>query len=308
VIPSAGTRRRRATRASFLGALILAICFAAGCAHRAATANFPPPPPPSAAPPPTPAPGTTIQRKPRSASPQTPAAGGEPGAGYVEEGVASWYGFPFQGRRASDGEIYDMNQMTAAHRTLPFNTIVRVTNLRNGLQTEVRIIDRGPFVEGRIIDLSLAAAKALDMVPMGTAPVRLELVSVGPIEMPAAPGASPVGPAEPTVSTIAPQANPGAHPAPSTAAPPAATTDVNVGIFAVQIGAFTDVEKADKLHDQLTVSYPSVSVQEFDLPTGTVFRVFVGRYTFEAAAQEVAETLQAEHGYTAFVVRVDPKN
>jgi rare lipoprotein A len=282
--------------------------FVAGCAHHAATANFPPPPAPSAAPPPAPAPGTTAPRKPRGSSPQTPAAGGEAGAGYVEEGVASWYGFPFQGRRASDGEIYDMNQMTAAHRTLPFNTIVRVTNLRNGLQTEVRIIDRGPFVEGRIIDLSLAAAKALDMVPMGTAPVRLELVSVGPIEMPAAPAEASVGPAEPTGSTAAPHASSSAPPVASTAAAPAPTTDVNVGIFAVQIGAFTDVAKANKLHDQLTVSYPSVSVQEFDLPTGTVFRVFVGRYTFEAAAQEVAETLQAEHGYAAFVVRVAPKN
>jgi rare lipoprotein A len=95
----------------------------------------------------------------------------------MEEGVASWYGVPFNGHRTSNGEIYDMHQLTAAHRTLPFNSIVRVTNLRNGLQTEVRINDRGPFVADRIIDLSLSAAQAIDMIGTGTARVRLELVS-----------------------------------------------------------------------------------------------------------------------------------
>ncbi|MGC1188350.1 MAG: septal ring lytic transglycosylase RlpA family protein, partial [Candidatus Acidiferrales bacterium] len=188
------------SRAIFLSALILTICFSAGCAHRAATANIPAPPVPSSAnPPATSASGassapTTTARKSRG-SKQSPAAGSEGGAGYVEEGVASWYGFPFQGRRTSDGEIYDMNQMVAAHRTLPFNTIVRVTNLRNGLQTEVRIIDRGPFVEGRIIDLSLAAAKALDIVATGTAPVRLEIVTAGAIEISSGPGVAQATPA-----------------------------------------------------------------------------------------------------------------
>jgi rare lipoprotein A len=91
--------------------------------------------------------------------------------------VASWYGIPYHGRRASNGEVYDMYKMTAAHRTLPFDTVVRVTNLKNGKSAEVRINDRGPFVEGRIIDLSLGAARAIDMVGMGIAPVRLELVS-----------------------------------------------------------------------------------------------------------------------------------
>jgi rare lipoprotein A len=95
----------------------------------------------------------------------------------VEEGVASWYGFPFQGRRTSNGEIYEMHDFTAAHRTLPFNAVVRVTNLRNGKQTEVRINDRGPFVANRVIDLSLSAAQAIDMVGAGTAPVRLEIIS-----------------------------------------------------------------------------------------------------------------------------------
>ena len=96
---------------------------------------------------------------------------------YSEQGIASWYGPPFHGRRASDGEIFDMNTLVAAHRTLPFGTIVRVTNLSNGMQVDVRIIDRGPFVAGRVIDLSLAAAQAINMVGPGTAPVKLELVS-----------------------------------------------------------------------------------------------------------------------------------
>jgi len=96
-------------------------------------------------------------------------------AGYTEEGNASWYGEPFNGRRASNGEIYDMYKLTAAHRTLPFDTMVRVTNLNNGKSTTVRITDRGPFVENRIIDLSLAAAREIDLVGPGVAPVRVEV-------------------------------------------------------------------------------------------------------------------------------------
>jgi rare lipoprotein A len=96
---------------------------------------------------------------------------------YVEEGVASWYGVPFNGRRTSNGETYDMHDMTAAHRTLPFGAMVRVTNLANGRQTEVRVNDRGPFVANRIIDLSLAAAESIGMIGTGTATVRLEMVA-----------------------------------------------------------------------------------------------------------------------------------
>lgn len=91
--------------------------------------------------------------------------------------MASWYGIPFNGHRTSNGEIYDMHAFTAAHRTLPFGAMVRVTNLRNGQQIEVRINDRGPFVANRIIDLSLSAAQAIGMVGPGTAQVRLEVMS-----------------------------------------------------------------------------------------------------------------------------------
>jgi rare lipoprotein A len=94
----------------------------------------------------------------------------------VETGKASWYGAPYHNRRSSNGEIYDMRAMTAAHRTLPLGSIVRVTNLKTDHSTIVRITDRGPFVEGRIVDLSLAAAKQADIWQAGVAQVRLEVL------------------------------------------------------------------------------------------------------------------------------------
>jgi rare lipoprotein A len=96
--------------------------------------------------------------------------------GDLETGIASWYGVPYHGRRAASGETFDMEQLTAAHQTLPFQTMVEVTNLDNGKRVVVRINDRGPFVKGRIIDLSHAAAKQIDMIGPGTARVRLKVV------------------------------------------------------------------------------------------------------------------------------------
>jgi rare lipoprotein A len=93
-----------------------------------------------------------------------------------QEGMASWYGGKFHGRLTSSGEIFDTNDKTAAHLTLPFGTIVRVTNLSNGFSTVVKINDRGPFVEGRIIDLSRAAAEELGMLTQGVAPVSIEVI------------------------------------------------------------------------------------------------------------------------------------
>ena len=96
---------------------------------------------------------------------------------YVETGLASWYGPPYHHRRGANREIYDQNALTAAHRTLPLNSMVRVTNEASGRSVTVRITDRGPFVENRIIDLSLAAAKAVDVWRPGTAMVKLEVIS-----------------------------------------------------------------------------------------------------------------------------------
>jgi rare lipoprotein A len=92
------------------------------------------------------------------------------------QGLASWYGGKFHGRLTSSGEIFNTNDMTAAHKTLPFGTIVKVTNQDNGKSTMVKINDRGPFVEGRIIDLSMAAAERLDMIGQGVAHVSLDIV------------------------------------------------------------------------------------------------------------------------------------
>ncbi|MGA3188129.1 MAG: septal ring lytic transglycosylase RlpA family protein [Bryobacteraceae bacterium] len=96
--------------------------------------------------------------------------------GETETGIASWYGIPYHGRRSANGEIYDMEKLTAAHRTLPFDTWVKVTNLANKKHVDVRITDRGPFVDGRIIDLSLAAARELDMVQSGIVHVRIKVI------------------------------------------------------------------------------------------------------------------------------------
>jgi rare lipoprotein A len=138
-------------------AVALAALLLCACAHKK-RAQVPPPPPP------------------------LPSA--VPGA--VETGIASWYGHPYHGRRAADGETYDMETLVAAHRTLPFNTWVRVYNLSNNKTVDVRIIDRGPFVDGRIIDLSHAAAQAIDMIGPGIAQVRVEILSAPPIAAPSA--------------------------------------------------------------------------------------------------------------------------
>lgn len=115
-----------------------------------------------------------------SAADQTAAAAAvAAGTWRPQEGTASWYGADFHGRPTSNGELYNMYIHTAAHKTLPFNTIVRVTHLTTGAATEVRINDRGPFVKKRIIDLSMAAARDLDMVRTGIAPVRIEVLRAG---------------------------------------------------------------------------------------------------------------------------------
>src|ERR1700723_1244455 len=137
-------------------AVALATLVLSACAHKK-RAHVPPPPP--------------------------SRASAVPGA--VEPGTASGYGHPYHGRRAADGETYNMETLVAAHRTLPFNTWVRVYNLNNNKTVEVRIIDRGPFVDGRIIDLSPPAAQAIDMIGPGIAQVRLEIISSPPSVAPA---------------------------------------------------------------------------------------------------------------------------
>jgi peptidoglycan lytic transglycosylase len=153
----------RIRRTALLGLALGLGLFAAGChRHRVRVRPTRYPPPVPSAPPPRPG-GKAVP-------PSAPIVQGE-------EGIASWYGHPFHGRKTASGEIYNMYAMTAAHRTLPFGTEVRVHDLENGQSVVVKITDRGPFVEGRIIDLSYAAAQAIHM--SGTALVRLEILGYG---------------------------------------------------------------------------------------------------------------------------------
>lgn len=147
---------------------LLAAAMLGGCTHKQTPVQVPSPPAISGqkpAPPAEPA---------NRAGDKTGGVAGKPI--FEQTGLASWYGAPYHNRRGSNGEVYDMNAMTAAHLTLPLGSIVRVTNVKTGHSAVVRITDRGPFVEGRILDLSLAAARALDVYLPGTAKVRMQVL------------------------------------------------------------------------------------------------------------------------------------
>jgi rare lipoprotein A len=166
--------RFRFNPSAWLPTLLIVTAIVAGCAgRRPVTSSAPPAPQPETVPEPG---ATQPPPAPSVTQPSTRSAPFVPGI-FVEQGIASWYGVPFHGRRAANGEIFDMNTLVAAHRTLPFGSIVRVTNLNNGRQVDVRVIDRGPFVGDRILDLARAAAAGLDMIGTGTAPVRIQLLS-----------------------------------------------------------------------------------------------------------------------------------
>lgn len=149
----------------------------------------------------------------RTAGPRAPEA---------QRGVASWYGPKFHGRLTANGERYDMHQMTAAHRTLPFGTLVEVVNLDNGRRVEVRINDRGPFAHGRIIDLSFGAAQAIGLVGPGTARVEVRVVT----------------------PELAPEDRPFAHVR-----------------YTVQVGAFREATRAAALHAELAALFPDAVVR-----------------------------------------------
>jgi rare lipoprotein A len=155
----------------------------AGCGHKPKQASVPPPPSiPAQAPSPSTAnqPSQThrVESEPDRAQEDKDAISipADTKPIRVETGLASWYGPPYHNRRGSNGEIYNMNAMTAAHKTLPLGSIVRVTNVKTGSSALVRITDRGPFVAGRIIDLSLAAAKKVDCWKAGVIEVRVEVL------------------------------------------------------------------------------------------------------------------------------------
>jgi rare lipoprotein A len=168
-IPSRGRNGRWLALAVFF---CCAAIFVTGCGGRQPVASAPPVTNTTPEPAPPAEPSNRPASSPAAANPN-PHEGGT----VYEEGKASWYGAPFHGRQASNGETYDMYKFTAAHRTLPFNTMVRVTNTTNGKSTTVRITDRGPFVDNRIIDLSYAAAKQIESIGPGVVTVQLEILS-----------------------------------------------------------------------------------------------------------------------------------
>lgn len=194
--------------------------------------------------------------------------------GSTESGIASWYGVPYDGRPSASGEIFDMQKLTAAHPTLPFQTWVEVTNLSNGKQVDVRIIDRGPFVRGRIIDLSMAAARQLDMVRTGTARVQLKVIP------------PPVN--QPPVNALD---NPRG----------------GAAGYAVQAGAFSDPSRAEALRE--TLPYADARVVERNgerQGDASLWRVLVGHALTLQAATALAADVEKAAG-EAVVVREGAK-
>ena len=152
--------------------LALLAFFLTACGHKPVESSVPAPP--TIAPAPAPAPEEIPSPEGEDKEAIHIPADAKPLA--VETGIASWYGAPYHNRRGSNGEVYNMHAFTAAHLTLPLGSIVRVTNVKTGHSAIVRITDRGPFVEGRIIDLSMAAAKQIDVYQPGIATVNLEVL------------------------------------------------------------------------------------------------------------------------------------
>ncbi len=221
-----------------------------------------------------------------------------------EIGVASWYGHPYHGRRTASGEVYDMELLTAAHRTRPFDTWVRVRNLDNGMWVDVRINDRGPFVDGRVIDLSRAAAREIDMIGPGTAWVRVEPTNAPPAAArpcspPAAscsPPAAAEAPAAGPTPSVPQQPVPGEHPPGS---------EVTTGRFAVQAGAFELFDNAERLRVEMEAAFGVARLVVRD-GTPPVWRVLVGDEAGMAEAEALALRIRAGHG-NAFVVRLDSR-
>ena len=254
----------RIAYAALLTALALA---ATGCHKKTQRAYRPPPPPPAGS-----NAGTSAGRPSGSSSagtavplpaPLPPDPRGKPSL--VETGLASWYGPPYAGRKGADGKVYDQNAMTAAHLTLPMGSMVRVTNLTTNQSAMVKITDRGPFVRGRIIDLSLAAAKATGLYRMGVAKVRVEAWTPGP--------------------STSPTAIPG-------------------GRWCVQVGAFEREKDAIKLKNDLMRRYSTAKVIEFPGPTGHWVRINPARPD-RAHADEIAESIHASGGAEPYLTRTD---
>jgi rare lipoprotein A len=260
-------------------------CFSAPPRREIPSTTTPPPPPTERPPPPDSVPDMVPRNEPRSRNGNPPfydVMGKRyfvlsSSVGYVERGVASWYGPGFHKVRTSTGEPYDMYGMTAAHKTLPLPAYVRVTNLQNGRSIVVRVNDRGPFVGNRIIDLSYTAASKLDMLRNGTAMV--EVRTLEPAAPPAAPTAAPLI-ATPITAADAPPPSPA-----DAAQSPEAASDVSGAVSTVpvpralfiQAGAFSDPNNAERLMQKLRGGgYGKVFVRDDEIAGRRMYRVRIG--------------------------------
>jgi rare lipoprotein A len=250
-----------------------------GCSKQAVRTSSPTPPPQSL---PAPAPGTKsppamakkTERKERPYAVDgkwyfpTPSV-----EGYKEKGVCSWYGPDFHGKSTSSGERYDMHGPTAAHRTLPYNTQVRVRNLANNKEILVRINDRGPFMKDRILDLSYQSAKDLGLIGPGTAWVELE--ALGILEEFEENGQK--------LARLVQQ------------------VDFQQGDFTLQVGAFKERQNAQRLRERLLSEYDRVEITETNRSGEKFFRVRVNSYSQLQDALRLQKDLELK-GYSQVMV------
>jgi rare lipoprotein A len=213
---------------------------------------------------------------------------------YREQGVASWYGRKFHGQRTSIGEVYDMYAMTAAHPTLPLPSYARVTNVATGTSVVVRVNDRGPFLHGRIVDLSYAAAHRLGIAQRGSGEVIVESVLPGGVTFAAA--TPPPPPPQASGATTAPVV---AAPVPTAAGTPATAepaVQAASGGFVVQLGAFASEPNARTFLAHVHGQAASAGVEPRIRQSGGLYRVYVGPYPTRDDARRSADRLESEFG------------
>jgi rare lipoprotein A len=195
-------------------------------------------------------------------------------AGFVQGGIASWYGSDFHGKETSSGEKYNMHAMTAAHKTLPLGVYVKVQNRKNGREIVVRVNDRGPFIDGRIIDLSYSAARGLGVVGCGTAPVQIE--ALGYLDR-ALKGKA-------------------AYRAP---------LSYDTGAFVIQVGSCASLENAQSMADYMREKYVFTIIREAVVNGERYYRVHVGSYVSLREAERVRKYSLNKLINTGVVVALD---
>ena len=213
---------------------------------------------------------------------------------FRQRGVASWYGRKFQGQKTASGEPYDMFKMTAAHKTLPIPSYVKVTNLANGKSVVVRINDRGPFHSNRIIDLSYAAASRLGIAAKGSGLVEIERVFEPPREKEDAAAASPPAAREAPPATVAAAAPQASAPAPGTGDPP--------GLW-IQLAAFSSAEAADAFRDKAAREMPWIAEPVQVVKSDGYARVRLGPYRTREEAEAIAAKVRESLGYAPAIVQ-----